>query len=117
MFISIFSIIFETIKLNWTDTPFQKVILAPLSEETLKLSIAFFILLAIYILLSRSYKKNLKKPKKEINFFNGFKYGYVYLAAIFGWYFGYMEFRFQGGINSPLLHFSIDQHPFLPHIT
>ena len=89
------SFIFFPISFTWANDPFQKVILAPLGEEPLKLLIAFFF---CYVgLKSYNYPK-----KKHFELSNIILYGFVFFSIIAGFSFGLGE----GAIGNIFLHIS-----------
>lgn len=83
-------IIFDPIKFNWADDPFQKVVLAPLGEEPFKLLLAFMFCLAIIIglRLPQILNKVGKKPLRKIYFLDVFSYSFVPFAIISAVIFG-----------------------------
>lgn len=86
-----FTIIFEYLVFTWADNPIQKVVWAPLGEESLKLFTALFLCLLLIYLLEKNF--TLSKI---------FTYSFVPSAIIVGIIFGMNESTF----NSIILHFS-----------
>jgi len=90
-------VIFEPIKLSWSDDPFQKVVLAPLGEEPFKF------LLALILCCSLVVGGFGKKKLRRFAFTDAFIYGFVPFTIIAAILFGISE----GKINNAILHFSI----------
>jgi len=107
IFVSIFGLIVQQIKYNWADNPFQKIILAPLSEEPIKIMWAFIFILSVSLPLLIILYLFDKESIRDTYFSNIFRFGFVYASAFSGFLFGYFEFLYQGGTNSPSLHFSL----------
>ena len=96
--------IFDSLKLSWTDDPFQKVILAPFGEESFKILVALMLCLSVSIgfYLSKTYTKSKKDIKERIKFLNIFYYTFVPFAMVSAVIFGLSE----GPLPNILLHFS-----------
>jgi hypothetical protein len=95
--------IFDSLKMIWSDDTFQKVILAPLGEESYKILAALLMSLFVYIgfNIPMKYGKNKDKIKK-IDFLPIFYYTFIPFAITSGVIFGVSE----GPIPNILLHFS-----------
>jgi len=87
-------IIFFPLEFIWAKDPFQKVILAPLGEEPLKLLIASLLCYIIY--------KNIKSSNKNLFFNKIFFNFFVFFSIIAGFIIGFSE----GAIGNIFLHIS-----------
>jgi hypothetical protein len=96
-------VIFDSLKMIWSDDTFQKVILAPLGEESYKILAALLMSFFVYIGLNIpiKYAKN-KDVKEKNNFLPVFYYTFIPFAIVSGVLFGVGE----GPIPNILLHFS-----------
>lgn len=103
-FLIILWIIFDGLKYSWTDDTFQKVILAPLGEEPLKLLVALLFCIAIYcgLILSKLFLKNRKDINYIFNFSDILCYTFLPFTIIYAIIFGLTE----GPLYNILLHFS-----------
>ena len=105
-------IIFDAIKFNWANDPFQKVILAPLGEEPFKLLLAFLLISVIPLenYFIRRYSKrriastNQRRNKiKNLTFSTMFSYGFVPFSVVAAASFGFGE----GSFRNIVLHISL----------
>jgi hypothetical protein len=88
-------VIFFPMSFIWADDPFQKVILAPLGEEPLKLLLAL-----MFILIE--YKYLLKSPSRDLRFSDVFLYFFVIFSIIGGLFLG----LYEGAIGNIFVHIS-----------
>lgn len=104
LFLLIIWLIFDSLKLSWTDDPFQKVVLAPLGEEPFKILVALMLCLSVSVgfYLSKTSLKNKNGIKQKTKFLNIFYYSFVPFAILSAIRFGQSE----GPLFNILLHFS-----------
>jgi len=95
-FLIVFWLIFDSLKFSWTDDTFQKVILAPLGEEPLKLLVGLLGCLGVYC------GKYIRKTKQKINFIDDFYVYFVPFSILYAILFGLSE----GPLANIVLHFS-----------
>jgi len=110
VFLFVIWVVFDTMKCTWADDPFQKVVLAPLGEESFKFLLAFLLLLCGSVIASKYlprigvYKKSYKtRQVNDFTFSSVFLYGFVPFSIVSAVVFG----RSEGSFTNVVLHVSI----------